>query len=335
MKVEFISTRREEECGINTYTTEIESALETESTRHGVPLGELNPLPYLAEVKESFTSDADVIHIQHEYGIFGPASLLSWIVIPLLWISAKVNGKKVVTTFHSAWSENTVSPPLQPLKMLYVLVNNTMMSFVTDEAIFLSEETLDEFNPSPKNVHLVPHGIPKADPMSEGKARDTLDLPDETIVCLPGFARPEKGHEELVETAKERPDLTFVAGGPQEGKYVEWVENLRKDSPDNLVWVGVLDDQEWHALWNAMDVAWLPYNSVSQSGILNWCVAYDVPTITSDLEYFKNLESRYDFPKTAVKLPGDVEQITTGNMKEYRQENGMSEVIDVHMECYT
>lgn len=333
MKVEFVTTNYEEECGINTYTEEIESALEIPTERRGVPLGELNPLPYFEQIWKSFHTESDVLHIQHEYGIYGPASILSWIVIPLFWVVAKLKEKKIVTTFHSAWSGGTISPPLKPLKYAYVRANNWMLSFVTDEAIFLSEETRVEFTEQ-MNSHVAPHGIPKADPMSKDEARELLGLPDSTIVCLPGFARPEKGHEQFVETAKERQNLTFIVGGAQEGKYSEWVQNLKNESPENVHWVGVLEDEEWHALWNAIDVAWLPYNAVSQSGVLNWCVAYEVPTITSELEYFQKLEEKYGFPETSSTLPDSLSDVTLGNIGAYRRNNGIGEVIDIHMECY-
>ncbi|MFD1571407.1 glycosyltransferase [Halorubrum laminariae] len=350
MKVTFVSTPRNEDCGIAKYTTSLENSIPGETSRTSVDLGSANILHYIRKTFGLAFTDSDVIHVQHEYGIFGPKSIASWFVFPLLWIISRIRGVPVVMTFHTAWGRETISPPLMELKVFYVTLNNKMLAFVADHSLFLSEETKEIFESSAslESAEVIPHGVQtEVHPMNQEEAKELLGFnPDEPLVAEPGYIRPEKGNDFMVEVAKQIPDRTIVLGGGIQSESERWyLEEIQEEAPDNLQITGVLDDEEFHAFFNAIDVAVLPYEQMSQSGIVNWCVAYDVPMVASDIHRFKNLEEGEGIVKTFSQ--GDADAATTvienvlqndGELKdmleEYRTNRTMDEVGKKHMQVY-
>lgn len=350
MKVTFLSTPRKEDCGIAKYTTSLESSIPGETSRTSVDLGSANILHYIRKTLGLAFTDSDVIHVQHEYGIFGPKSITSWFVFPLLWIISRVRGIPVVITFHTAWGRKTISPPFTELKVFYVTLNNKMLGFVADHALFLSEEAKEIFESSASlgSAEVIPHGVQtEVHPMNQEKAKNLLGFsPDELLIVEPGYIRPEKGNDFMVDVAKRIPDKTIVLGGGIQSESERWyLEEIQEDAPENLRITGVLDDEAFHALFNAIDVAVLPYEQMSQSGVVNWCVAYDVPMVASNIPRFKNLEESEGIVKTFSKGNADAATMAIEDVLQdeselkdmlgrYRNNRTMDEVGKKHMEVY-
>jgi hypothetical protein len=105
-----------------------------------------------------------------------------------------------------------------------------------------------------------------------------------------------------------------------------------------VIFTGILDSDEFHWLFSAVDVVILPYKRVSQSGVLNMCAAYDVPTITTDLERFSELHIKYGWPQTANKEDIINMNISLGEYEDaisaYKRDNGMTKVIQTHIKKY-
>lgn len=339
MRVEFLATSYDEDCGISEYTTMLENEMNMKTHRTEVKLGGLNPLHYLKRVIEFVQSDSDVFHVQHEYGIWGPKSIMSWVVFPILILARMLTDREIVMTLHSAWSEDTISPPFEQFKQYYVVLNNQMLALSCDYAFFLSEETQDEFEKSSSvSSTVLPHGVySETHPLTKSEACSRLRLPDDEIWCLPGFVRPVKGHGTFIQMASEHPNITFVVGGGiQEDTHTEFEEELKNNAPDNVIFTDVLDHDEFHWLFSAVDMVILPYHDVSQSGIINMCAAYNMPTITSDLSRFRDLEDRHGFPQTEqdlIDFNGDVPQVNEG-IESYRRENKMERVTQIHYDEY-
>lgn len=341
MKVQYLSTRRDEDCGISEYTSMLEDEIDISTDRTEVRLGAIAPVHYFTQMIKFVRSDADVLHVQHEYGIWGPKSIMSWFVFPILVLFRLLSEKPVIMTFHSAWSKDTISPPYSKVKLMYVIINNIMLSLSCDHAFFLSEETKREFEKTTTvSSTVLSHGVySQIHPLSQPEARDRLNIPAGDVWCLPGFIRPVKGHDLFVELAKNNPDKEFVVGGGTQGQaHVEFEEKLKQEAPDNVTFTGVLNSDEFHWLFSAVDLAVLPYRTVSQSGILNMCAAYNLPTVTTDLDRFSELEDNYGWPQTLstdelLKFDGNLNN-HRDSINAYKSENGMEQVITAHMEIY-
>lgn len=350
MKVELFATGPNQDCGIATYTRTLEDALDIDYHRTPLRLRSLNVFHYVRQSVRAGMTDSDIIHVQHEYDIYGPKSIASWFVFPTLWIISTLRGRPLVITFHSAWGEETVEPPLVGLKWAYLRLNNWMLAHVVDYAIFLSEDTRKTFEEtaSLSSVEVIAHGVPTdIHPTAREEACSRLGLDtDRDIVAEPGFVRPQKGYHTFLDIAERVPEATFViGGGTHEDEYEEYMAEVRSRCGDDIVVTGVLDDEEFHALFNAMDLAVLPYESVTQSGILNWCIAYEVPVLGTDVDRFQELAAEYGFPavfpidnpdsgaeraRTVLDDPHPVLEA----MRDYRNDHGMGDIAATHADIY-
>jgi glycosyltransferase involved in cell wall biosynthesis len=299
VKVTMVTTPDDGSCGIGTYAGNLMRAFPSsvDVSTELFERDDRDPLAFLRLAIRAGTSDSDVVHVQHEYGFFGPKSLYSWFFFPLLWLSTRLSGARLVVTMHSAWNSRTIDPPLVALKRVYVAANNRLLAATADELVFLSEACKDDFRLSVPLDHyrVFPFGV-QSDTIDigENEAKRTFGYdPDDTVIVELGFIRPEKGNEEFVELARRLPEYSFMlAGGPPDGGE-EYYRSVTADVPENLTVTGRLDDDEFDAAIVAADLAVLPYKQMSQSEVFNYCVAYGCPVAGSDRPYFRRLADEY------------------------------------------
>lgn len=351
-QVTVVSTPDNGSCGIGTYTGELISTLPTEVTVRWltVPLGSMNPLPYVAAAVRAGTTDDPTIHVQHEYLIYGPRSIWSWLFFLILFILTMIRGRQVIVTFHSAWNQETIGPPLVSIKQLYVSMNNRLLAATADQAVFLSDNTAAAFQQDMQHesVETLPHGVQtNVRSMSKKTAKQELGYePDRQLVVLPGYIRPAKGCEIFVTLAKQFDTPFILAGGCH--KNPNYCAQLQEYAPENINITGKLDEATFHAAFAAADLIVLPYLKATQSGVFNLSVAHGVPVIGSDIPYFQSLADKWDC--LAVTNTDDidatvdlVEQLLTNDehrtalidaMEEYREAASMESVGTRHAMLY-
>jgi len=352
-RITMVSTRDDGSCGIGAYTGTLRQSMDSVEINHMfVELRSLNPFHYASTAVSAALTDTDVIHIQHEYGIFGPKSVTSWIFFPLLFLLASLQGKPIVITMHSAWNSETISPPFTTAKKVYVYLNNKMLSLGADYLLFLSDNCKEGFSESvlPPSYRVLPHGVQtETMGMTEAEAKQQFGYDSsDPLIVEPGYVRPEKGQDVFVELAKQLPSYEFlIAGGVQADEDQAFFEEIQREAPKNLQITGVLDDDEFHAAFNAADLVVLPYREVTQSGIFNWCSAYGLPVAGSESEYFNNLKSTWGCidvlgevnsidPEQIVELMENEEEKRhlISHMEEYQKARSMSAVAEEHYEVY-
>lgn len=349
MKVEFVATGYDEDCGISTYTTCLEKELDVETNRTELKLRSKNILHYIKKAIEAGRSEANVIHIQHEYGIYGPKSIASWFFLPIIWILARIRGKPIVLTLHTAWTKDSVSSPYLPMKRIYVQINNRLIAGIADHLIFLSENTKEKFEESInlRSISIVPHGVQTDVREFDHPKRMFGYDEEEPLVVLPGYVRPQKGYEFLLNIASELPEVSFlIAGGVQDDSHTDYAAKIRHEAPSNVEMSGVLGEKKFHAAFAAADLVVLPYNSVTQSGILNWCVAYQIPVVASDKTYFRNFKNEcsgleiYKEESEAIETVRSIVENASKrsrmveSLAQYRRSHSMDTVSDEHIKLY-
>lgn len=351
-----VSTPDDGTCGIGTYTGSLAAALPgaVDPRPVHIELGAVDPVEYLRAAARVATADGSVVHVQHEYGIFGPKSIMSWLFFPLLFVVSRVRGLPVVLTAHSVWNRETIGPPLEPLKRVYVWLNNRMLALVAHHIVFLSEATHEKFRASVPGgycrTEVIPHGVQvRTMDLARTEAKEHFGFDeDDTVIVEPGYVRPEKGTDRFVSLADHLPEHEFlVAGGGQEG-YTEFASRVAEEASENVTVTGQLSDELFHAAFVAADVVVLPYRTVSQSGVFNWCAAYERPVVASDLSYFRRLRSEWgcvqlcdpeDVDAMATRVselladPDSRERIVEG-MVEFRESHSMERVAERHRTLY-
>lgn len=352
--VTVVSTPNDGSCGIGTYTGDLLASMPDQVTIDWiqVPLRSMNPLPYLDAAIEAGRTDNPTIHVQHEYGIYGPKSLWSWLFFSVLLVMARIRDQRIVITFHSAWNDETIGPPLTGLKRLYVAANNYLLAATANQAIFLSENAAADFQKSVPDLsaETIPHGVKtNTRLMSQANAKGHLGYdPETSLIVEPGYIRWEKGCDIFVDIAVQLEDVDFLLAGGCQGSR-EYCDCIEAAAPENVDISGLLEDDEFHAVFNAADLVLLPYREVTQSGIFNWCVAYEVPVIGSNTSYFRNLASKWDCvevldtndPVDAAEAVKDLLSDETrqselqSKMENYRNVASMTSVAERHAEIYT
>jgi len=305
VSVTFVTTPDDGSCGIGTYTGDlVDSFPEDVDTRRLVfPSGELDPMPVLRAAVAAGLTDDDVVHVQHEYGLFGPMSLLSWPFFAVLSLLAALRGVPVVVTAHSAWYPRMVEESgfVGALKRLYIRLNNGLLVAGASRLVFLSENCQAEFHESvvPRCDTVLPHGVRVGEvrEVDEAEAKATFGYdPDDVVVTEPGYLREQKGNHVFVDIARRLPEYEFLlAGGSQSGDEADpYRLRLQREAPENVRVTGVLPDEEFHAAFAATDLVVLPYIEMTQSGVFNWCAAYELPVAASDHERFRRLHEEWD-----------------------------------------
>jgi glycosyltransferase involved in cell wall biosynthesis len=222
-KVAFVGTHLPRRCGIATFTSDLsttiaQSAPDVEcmivamndpgksytyppNVRFEIAEGELAGYRRAAQFVNA--NDADVVSVQHEYGIFGGkagshvVSFLRELRVP------------IVTTLHTI-----------------LTTPNSDQRASLEEIIALSErvvvmsshgkETLCEVHGTPEEmIDIIPHGIPSA--VLGLVSKDRLGLADQRVILTFGLLSPDKGLEYVIDAMpailKEHPTATFVVVG--------------------------------------------------------------------------------------------------------------------------
>jgi len=222
-KIAFVGTHLPRRCGIGTFTADLSAAIAHSSpaiecmvvamndpgksytypanVRFEIAEGELAGYRRAAQFVNA--NDADVVSLQHEYGIFGGkagshvVSFLRELRVP------------VVTTLHTILT----SPNAEQRASLEEIIA------LSERVVVMSshgKHTLQEVHGTAEEmIDIIPHGIPTA--VLGLVSKDRLGLADQRVILTFGLLSPDKGIEYVIDAMpailKEHPSATFVVVG--------------------------------------------------------------------------------------------------------------------------
>ncbi len=222
-KVAFVGTHLPRRCGIATFTSDLsttiaQSAPDIEcmvvamndpgksytyppSVRFEIAEGELAGYRRAAQFVNA--NDADVVSVQHEYGIFGGkagshvVSFLRELRVP------------IVTTLHTIL---TAPNPDQRASLEEVIALSERVVVMSSHG----KQTLCEVHRTPEEmIDIIPHGIPSA--VLGLVSKDRLGLADQRVILTFGLLSPDKGIEYVIDAMpailRDHPTATFVVVG--------------------------------------------------------------------------------------------------------------------------
>lgn len=232
----FMGTYPPRECGIATFTRDLETAVgkrmassgKTEivamnrndvniynypkKVKYEVNDTDLNDFIEVAE-KINAREDVKVVCIQHEFGLFGG----EW-GDHLLMFLEKIE-KPVIVTFHS------VLP--SPNDKLIRVVRG--IGKKADEIVVMTESGVDILRNVyglENKINVIPHGIPTTSFDDQTKAKEELGFSDKIILSSFGMVSQNKGYEYIIEAmpavVKKFPNVLFLIVG-------ETHPNIRKE----------------------------------------------------------------------------------------------------------
>jgi glycosyltransferase involved in cell wall biosynthesis len=362
MRIGFISSFPPIECGIATYSQYLTGALREKGADvyivcHKGGSGEkvFPAFDYedgdIAEkafqMMTRFTPD--VVHIQHEFGLFGKHSGVS--VLPLI-TQFRLDRIPVVTTLHTVYRE---IPREHRILMESIAANSDRIIVHESYQAEALKKILrqEEFG----KIKVVPHGAREVTPVSN--AKKILSLPDDKkVILIIGYFRPSKNFELIVdifpEIVKRYQDVILVVAGKIRGTEHRGYRNMLfskiAQSPvkDKIfILRGQLPQETFDTILSAADAVALPYKITSQSGILAHCLAFGKPVVSSNTEVMQDTigshqagivcETERDYIDGICRIlsePDFASRLSQNARNYVRNEIAWSHIADQHIRLY-
>ncbi len=333
-RIAYISTYIPKRCGIATYTHHLRQSVRAiqgdlaadavyvlsdgdANGTHADP--SLHPLPkedrlaYRKAAQRINASDADVVSLQHEFGIFGGEA--GRYVIDLL----DRLEKPVVTTFHTVFEE-----PPEPYRSVQREIAKR-----SDKIIVMNRKAIGllcrAFGLPESKIVYIPHGAPV--PISDKRAelRETFGWSRRKVMMTFGLLSRGKGLElvlrSLPEVVRRVPDALYVILGQthpevrkREGEAYreELTAFIRENGLEHHVTMidRYVEEQELIHYLTACDLYITPYPGMQQitSGTLAYAVGLGRPVLSTPYSYAQDLLGLY---RHELLLPyGDTEAWT-------------------------
>lgn len=363
MRIGFVSTYPPIECGIATYTAYLNEALRRLNNEtfiisqlgaqgQGVfPIFKAHAPTFASDVYGTSTNmTPDVMHIQHEYGLYGSQRGVDVIDLILRYRLSRI---PVVVTLHTVYTD---------LKQEEV----TILKHILDEAsaVIVHEEfqrdTLLRYFGDMRRAHdkirVIEHGIREGGPVPG--AKKTLGVEGKKVILLCGYFRPTKGFHKIVEAfpqicEQDQDAMLVVAGKTRNVEYDEYRRRFFKqlnESPvvDRIeILRGQFPQHTFDTIISAADVVVLPYEVGAQSGMMAQCFANWVPVVASNLLAFRLViersgggylcETGEDYTETILRAINDreVADRMRRSIRAYIAEQaGWTRIAQRHIEVY-
>lgn len=268
-----------------------------------------------------------IVHIQHEYFIFGKA--FSAAMFPLLMVLTKFLDAKVIVTLHgivnpaevkdpelgSIGNENLKGMP-RALANIGLLLITRLITDNSDKIIVMNNThknvLVKQYHCSAKKIALIPHGVPEGKPMAQDLAKKQLGLDDLKVVLYFGYITKYKGIDILIKAFKKIEDqntVLIIGGSPHprlrdDINYKKFWNSITEEiSADKRIrLVGFIPDDLISTYISASDIVVFPYvASFSTGGPMNITLGYRKPIIASKVSSFSD-----DLPESAVFKTGSV-----------------------------
>jgi glycosyltransferase involved in cell wall biosynthesis len=252
--------------------------------------------------KEVLSKDVNIIHVQHEFFLYG--GIFSAAVFPLLLLLLRLIKKPIIVTIHGVISLSNInnemlaesglrgSPFLFKLGLLLVVkVIVALSSNIIVTGRFFSRILQQEYRCSKNKIHVINHVDPleySANPLDTEEAKTKLKLNKKKIVLFFGYLARYKGIETLIEAfkllSKKRSDVCLIICGGEHPRlrsnpsYRSFLLKLRamaSSCSGQVVFAGYVKEETVALLFSACDVVVVPYTvSLSSSGPLALALRY-------------------------------------------------------------
>ena len=249
----------------------------------------------------------DVVHIQHEYGLYLTHGDYGGRILPLLF-RLKLEKTPSVMTYHSIYT--SLDRPEAIFTDVSLRLLDSAIVHAEVQKLFLPYN-LDWI---PHNVHVISHGAKEVVP--DPLAKERFGLAGKKVALCIGWFEPNKRFEDVIEIWPEvireagTAAILLIAGDARPGsitgiKYKEQLLRKIEESPakGNIKTIlGAFDPDTYDSIISASDFVVLPYKHASQSGNLAHSFALNKPAIVSSLE---GLKAEIEASGAGIAVPVD------------------------------
>lgn len=232
--------------------------------RFGIKTAEI-----MRDVAERVPKDVDLIHVQHEYGLYREFTNVFYGVL-------RQYGKPVITTMHAIG--NFPVDAVVAAVSSKVIVHN---KFCAKRFVYPSV--------------IIPHGCNPVPPLPVDSAKKEIGIdPAIPIVGYLGFISEYKGLEVLFEAMVNVKAGVVIGGGYHTDVTTDYMVNLKAGSEkllgSRVKWIGYVPDDQMQKVYNAIDVFVYPSRWATESGALLTALSHGRAVIASNLAPFREKE---------------------------------------------
>jgi len=255
-------------CGVAKYSENLAKALATLGVDvYVVRLPRFGALTegLAVNVAESVPAEADLVHVQHEYGLLKGQEAA-------FYRALKAQGKPIVTTMHAVGKWDT----------------DSLVAEYSDRVIVHNRYCKRRFAHSANTV-MIPHGASPAETPPAEDCKRELGIPVVApIVGYLGFITEYKGLELLVEAMKGVPEAgLLIAGGYHVEPGTHYIERLKRWSlqllPGRCQWIGYVPEERLATVYGSFTLVVYPSRFCTESGALIMALSHGKAVIASDL----------------------------------------------------
>ncbi|MBI5060729.1 MAG: glycosyltransferase [Candidatus Aenigmarchaeota archaeon] len=307
MKIAWISSYYPRACGIATYSAEYVKELrrfENDITviSHTDAKPRYDVIPIIDDEDEKWhlkVYDAikeikpDVVHFQHEYGLYECKGDKNQRLIELLGLLKK-GSIPAVMTFHSVYST------LDDCQSSFMNESLKLLPAGIVHCEYQKEALPHNLGWTPDNVYVLPHGAREGLKLDKEECKGLYR--DKNIVGMVGLASQRKGFHRILERWHEICNdledcilMVDVMPHPKDIKSREYIAELARLTAESQIKIPGKKSIEYeityppneddlHKKLKSFDVVVLPYETESQSGILARSFATHTPSIVRDTE---------------------------------------------------
>lgn len=329
MRICLVSTFPPAPCGIATYCGYlIDGLLSVDKKVHVTVLTEgpvANDLRARVCVIDAFSADSDyspaivhqvracapdVVHIQHEYGIFGFDGRFLRLLADLREIRVPI-----VVTLHTVHTRSSLDlgcswrTDRRPLTNVDIEKEQRQLCNVGDVIVVHQDRpmrsALIDQGARADRVVSIPHGTFKGTRVISALAKEYLGYAaDSSLLVAFGYFEPSKNHQRLLQAFSllrlRKPNAKLWIGGhvrwpsPPAREYKARIVNLIDQMGLNehvTLWEGILSEPEVRVLLSAADVGCFAYqeDTYSSSGALHRMLGNGKPVVASNIPKFHEL----------------------------------------------
>jgi len=305
----------------------------------------------------------NIIHIQHEYFLYG--GLLSAISFPLLPLLSRLISQRVVVTIHGVIplkllndkefkEENGIEGPSWllsiGLRLVTKLIALTSHIIIVHES-FLKKYLSEDYNIKQEKVIVIPHGIEEVRMIPQEEAKRRLGLRNRIVILYFGYLTGYKGIEILIEAYKHiskrlSKTVLIIAGGKHprlkhQKWYRQWLKEIVQqakcierhlEGQGRILFTGFLSEREISIYYSAADLVVLPYKTrISASGPEALAIAYERPLLITSPYRPYNSRTLADLIMEAIMKEDDY----LNRIKKHKRERIWFNIAKKHIKVYT
>lgn len=295
----------------------------------------------------------DIVHIQHEYGLYETYGDENKTLIELIKLIKK-QGIPVVMTYHSVYRKL-----IKPFAYFVSKSLKELSAGILHED-YQKKALRKNIGWQPKNVFVLPHGSREDIKLNKEEVRNGFSYPDkQLIVGSAGLASERKGFRTLIKqwpkVVKKFPNaILALEVKPESAKETRvYIDKILKEIMESKVSKNIeftvkdYSEIEFYKKLKSFDILVLPYKSESQSGVLAHGFSVGVPAIVTDIEglsaEIRNsragiaVKKREDFYKAIIKLlknKGLREKLSINALNYVKNVNGWSIIAKKTFQIY-